>query len=88
MYTKCDVVFRKVGDNFLARGIVYLKPDYDEGGVNEHVRWKLLNQGSSEVGVMTALEDLWNRVQVVDADEEAVNGSFRPPCHIYLRWPP
>jgi hypothetical protein len=55
-----DVIQFKTGTQYFARAIVYIK-GY-ESTINRS-SWTALHLGTSEVGVLNALEDLWSSIQ-------------------------
>jgi hypothetical protein len=74
-YTKFDVIVQKFETVFVARGIVFLKPDDGVLALNDHRRWRLLREGRSEDGVLEAMEDLWNKMQAMDTKDPVMKGN-------------
>lgn len=59
IYTKFDVVPIKVDNVWHARGIVYLRSEQgSEMDINQHLRYKVLACGKSEVDILGALQGL------------------------------
>ena len=71
--SKFDVIIHKFGDEFVARGIVYLKRLPNE---NDHKQWILLVEDRSKEGVINALENLWNPLQTMDAADQSMSSKF------------
>lgn len=61
---------------FVARGIVYLKPNDREVALNDHRRWRLLREGRSEDDVLSAMENLWNQMQAMDTKDPDMKGEI------------
>jgi hypothetical protein len=74
-YTKFDVVVQRFETVFVARGIVFLKPNIGVLALNDHRRWRLLREGRSEAGVLDAMEDLWNKMQAMDTKDPVMKGT-------------
>jgi hypothetical protein len=81
-YAKFDVIVQKFETVFVARGIVYLKPADGEVTLNDHRRWRLLREGRSEDGVLSAMEKLWNEMQAMDTKDPVMKGE----THALYRW--
>ncbi|KAJ8105703.1 hypothetical protein OPT61_g10020 [Boeremia exigua] len=58
---KFDVLILKEGTVYLARAIVYRRDQIRSGCPYD--KWTFIMDGTSEVGVMEALEDLWQKLQ-------------------------
>ncbi|KAF9696195.1 hypothetical protein EKO04_005978 [Ascochyta lentis] len=64
---KLDILHLKDGTTFVAQVIAYAGGF--SGAHHVHTRWTSLIRGSSEDGVINALEDLWNKLQGEITDE-------------------
>lgn len=60
-YAQFDIVFIRVSEKYVARAIVYMKNGFT--GKADFTRWTSLVEGSSEVGILNAMEDPWTVIE-------------------------